>query len=388
MKITDYIINIENTPLADRLILRQVLLDNNQTMFKDESGSALYKSKSNGNSYEFFMNKWCDSKCTPNISLQDFINKFKKHNILHNLAFYKRSEEPWTDEEFVVMQNYIGIKATNRATIYHKKVALRKYFYDDGENNSYHAWEVQNKPNFTNCLQVAYEDVFPKAELEKPAIKVGSHWERIDSCRDGRKGEIIQVNKYTNYSYVIFKNNTSYLKKEVFLQKFKPRFDLDKPQLLHQKWKDLYDQGVELEWKWDYEGTGYYKPIHNIADNFNRKGIQYRIKPSVQETVEQTKPQEKETKMNLQQLLETLFGAQRPTTDYDRRPAIIVVAYNRDGSEMGQAIANDINEVKAKIADTPELWGCKVLTYALDQEVSVKVPVKAYKAETAKSAKE
>lgn len=104
--------------------------------------------------------------------------------------------------------------------------------------------------------------------------------------------------------------------------------------------------------------------------------------------VESTNQQIKEKPMTIQQLLQTLFGAEKPTTDYDKRPAIIVVAYNRDGSQMGQAIADNIDQVKSKVADTPELWGCKVLTYTLDQEVSVEVPVKAIKAKVAKSAKE
>ena len=86
---------------------------------------------------------------------------------------------------------------------------------------------------------------------------------------------------------------------------------------------------------------------------------------------------------SIQQLLTALFGAEKPTTDYDRRPAFLVVAYDRDGSQIGTATADSVDAVKEKVANTPELWGYKVLTYSLDQEVTVKAPVKASKAKLA-----
>ena len=84
---------------------------------------------------------------------------------------------------------------------------------------------------------------------------------------------------------------------------------------------------------------------------------------------------------SIQQLLSALFGAEKPATDYEKRPPILVVAYDRDGSEIGTATAQSISAVKKKVADTPDLWGCKILTYTLSQEVSVKVPVSVKKAE-------
>lgn len=102
-----------------------------------------------------------------------------------------------------------------------------------------------------------------------------------------------------------------------------------------------------------------------------------------QPALSQSTPPTQETTMNIQQLLTALFGAEKPTTDYDRRPAFLVVAYDRDGSQIGTATADSVDAVKEKVANTPELWGCKVLTYSLDQEVTVKVPVKASKAKLA-----
>ena len=85
----------------------------------------------------------------------------------------------------------------------------------------------------------------------------------------------------------------------------------------------------------------------------------------------------------LQALLSALFSGEKPVTDYEQRPTYLVVVYSRDGSELGTATADSIDTVKTRIANTPELWGCKVLTYKLDREVSVKVPVVSTKATTA-----
>lgn len=166
------------------------------------------------------------------------------------------------------------------------------------------------------------------------SVKVGSHWERSYTSEYGKAGEIIQV---TGVSPNMIKwcNNNFSVSHTYFFNNFHPRPDLDTP--------------------------------------------------STQETAQQSKPQEKEQQMTIQQLLQSLFGAEKPTTDYDRRPAILVVAYNRDGSQIGTAVANTLDDVKTKVADTPELWGCKVLTYTLDQEVSVDVPVKTTKAKVAKA---
>ena len=118
----------------------------------------------------------------------------------------------------------------------------------------------------------------------------------------------------------------------------------------------------------------------------------YISDPSCQGAVKANQPNQtqKEQPMQhitIQQLLTRLFGAAMPT-DYDLRPQYLVVAYNRDGSEMGTATASTIKQVKDKVADTPELWGCRVLTYKLDKEVSVKVPVTASEAKVAEPSDE
>ena len=221
-------------------------------------------------------------------------------------------------------------------------------------------------------------------------IKVGSHWERSYTSESGKAGEIIQVTGVSPNMVKWCGENCS-VSRIYFLNNFHPRPDLDNPKVLHQYWKDLYDQGIEIEWKienvdWFLGNYQALTPsvIHYHKSIWEDPCYKFRIKPSTQETIQQSKPQIKEKSMTIQQLLQTLFGAEKPTTDYDKRPAILVVAYNRNGSQMGTAVADTLDDVKSKVADTPELWGCKVLTYTLDQEVSVDVPVKTTKAKVAK----
>lgn len=99
-----------------------------------------------------------------------------------------------------------------------------------------------------------------------------------------------------------------------------------------------------------------------------------------------TTNQQKEKTMNstaLQQLLTQIFGTPKPETDYDKRPAYLVVAYSADGQQVAQATATSEKDVKQKVQQTPGLWNCRVLTYKLDKELSVNVPVTSVKATTA-----
>ena len=190
--------------------------------------------------------------------------------IRRNLAFYKRSGLPWTQEEYLKILFYTEGKTE---TIH--LTPRNKFIYDYGTTNSFqYDWcQQENHSNFALCKQIAYEDIFS-----------------------------------TEYSLLI-------------------------------------------------------NPCSEIP-----------IIPAPQ-----LKPTQKEITMpaTIQQILSRLFGLEKPTTDYENRAAYIVVAYNRDGSEMGTATAASLKIIKDKVAATPELWGCKVLAYKLEKEVSVTVPVKA-----------
>lgn len=258
-------------------------------------------------------------------------------NLNSDIQQAKASTSSWNScDSFVVL-----CKATKQTKNPFKVGDIVRSISDDNpidrpKGNIYTVKKIQDSDVYYKDRYATHYSKFELVSEKKPdtLIKVGSHWERSYTSESGKAGEIIQVTSVSP-NMVKWCNNNCLVSHTYFFNNFHPRPDLDNP--------------------------------------------------STQETIQQSKPQEKEKPMTIQQLLQTLFGAEKPTTDYDKRPAILVVAYNRDGSQMGQAIADNIDDVKAKVADTPELWGCKVLTYTLDQEVSVDVPVKTAKAKVAKA---
>lgn len=89
----------------------------------------------------------------------------------------------------------------------------------------------------------------------------------------------------------------------------------------------------------------------------------------------------KENSMNsLQQLLCQIFGAEKPTADYDNRKQLMVIVYSLDGKMVATATADSVEQVASEVKRNPQLWGCKVLTYKLNKELFVDVPVSIEKA--------
>lgn len=467
MKITDYKIDIKDSSFQDRLRLRQVLLDNNQVI----SGSEPLVFTASCNEAKVYywdeiINKWVFIKKDKgtNISLQDFITKFKKHDQIRNLAIYKRSGEPWTQNEFSNLCKFLlpnqpkHVYPTVDAT-YNTK--FNKYFYDDGTLRPYHAWSSQNKSNFKNCLQIAYEDLFPQEQpINQNPFKIGdrircitfdnpidnpydSEWTVIKTYgtdvyyKDGfathyKNFELVQsaeskisntilpktkypifvVNKplgflfkYTGHKEGIWLTTTGistnpgeYCSQMVAHthSNWKPCDFTIEPEIFDIDWWDArFEAGLPVGYCNNEGSTKEWSITINscLPSNYvkyDKPGTFKFYIPSCQDNVEAnttSNPTQKEQTMTIQQLLNKLFGAAMPT-DYDRRPAYLVVAYNRDGSEMGTATANTIKQVKDKVADTPDLWGCKVLVYKLDKEVSVVVPVKATAATVAEPVKD
>lgn len=192
MKITNYTIDIENSSLQDHLRLRQVLLDNGQVIWEKSKILLSPKLASVYNSSVTYVDlSWAGSYKQPNISLQDFINKFRVQPQIRNLAIYKRSGEPWIQEELDNMCNFVDpneSKSTHGSYL----VGTKKYFYDDGSSLPYYTWSVQDKSNFKNCLQLAYEDLFPQKQSMNPfkvgdKIKIKDHMKnnvRLSKVRD------------------------------------------------------------------------------------------------------------------------------------------------------------------------------------------------------------
>jgi len=88
-----------------------------------------------------------------------------------NLAFYKKSGEPWANEEFRNIQKYCGDPDESNSIIIddldsHKE----KFIFDDGTNYAFmYAWALEGDyatdlTAFNNCAQVAYEDIFFSGE--------------------------------------------------------------------------------------------------------------------------------------------------------------------------------------------------------------------------------
>ena len=86
---------------------------------------------------------------------------------------------------------------------------------------------------------------------------------------------------------------------------------------------------------------------------------------------------------DLQQILSQIFGAEKPTTEYDKRPQLLIVVYSIDGKKVATTTANSVEQVASEVKRNPQLWGCKVLTYKLNKELFVDVPVSIEKARIA-----
>jgi hypothetical protein len=79
-----------------------------------------------------------------------------------NLAFYKRSGEHWTFEEYNNIMKYVGDTLLHYDNWEENKYDNNlKFIFDDGRNKEFmYYWYENQEPNFKNCKQVAYEDIF------------------------------------------------------------------------------------------------------------------------------------------------------------------------------------------------------------------------------------
>ena len=85
------------------------------------------------------------------------------NNKKRNLAFYKRSGKPWTEEEYRNIMKHVGDNDKGDWYVHsYYEDANRKYIFDGDYSASFmYFWEAQERnPNFPNCQQIAYEDVF------------------------------------------------------------------------------------------------------------------------------------------------------------------------------------------------------------------------------------
>lgn len=247
-----------------------------------------------------------------------------------NLAFYKRSGTPWTEEEFQNIVKYCGYETDAKISTYD----YEKFIFDDGNFTRFmYTWGERHK-NFRNCKQVAYEDIFHQQRVAVVTKDVHGHpvGSRIIPC-------------YKEHFWVLFNN----------------------PNGLSYR----HEIGESCEWEDILINTGI--PI--------TQNPCYEVPLVAERSIES---QSKENAMNdLQQILSQIFGAEKPTTDYDKRPQLLVVVYSLDGKKVATTTANSVEQVASEVKRNPQLWGCKVLTYKLNKELFVDVHVSIEKARVA-----
>lgn len=251
-----------------------------------------------------------------------------KSSLKRNLAFYKRSGTPWTEEEYHNIVKYYGYETDARISTYN----YEKFIFDDGNFTRFmYTWGEKHK-NFKNCEQVAYEDIFNHQRVAVVTKDVRGH--PVGSRIIPKNYEGVLADKPEGRSYA--------------------------PTI-----------GSSCEWE----------------DTLTNTGIPHTQNPCYEVQLVAERPiefQQKENSMNdLQQILSQIFGAEKPTTDYDKRPQLLVVVYSLDGKKVATTTANSVEQVASEVKRNPQLWGCKVLTYKLNKELFVDVPVSIEKARVA-----
>ena len=81
------------------------------------------------------------------------------------LAFYKESEEPWTNEEYMTICEYVGDNFTPLEGVQKH----RQYIYDQGGVNEFmFPWTDQT---ILNCRKISYESIFG-TEIYSPSTEL------------------------------------------------------------------------------------------------------------------------------------------------------------------------------------------------------------------------
>lgn len=193
--ITKEIIDIKDKPLAERLRLWQVLKDNRQELYN--SGNALTNSEEN-DKYAIYSKSSIDwsgggEYLKPTISLEGFIEKYKKDDKIRGLAFYKKSGENWTKKECKTIFNFVGDTGSTPNSLNTGEI----YEYYSGD---YYNWHDYNS-NKENSIRVAYEDVFPK--IKKKKVKSNNIKYNYPLYKQLKNGTVVKFTGFTEGVYII-----------------------------------------------------------------------------------------------------------------------------------------------------------------------------------------
>jgi len=228
LQITDYVIDVKDSSLADRLRLRQVLLDNGQKLFNNTITRC---------NVTMFCPAYCvltfgrwgfDPDSLPNISLKDFIQKFKKSNQVRNLAFTSNTPE-WTEQQ---LENICAFVGDNGEELYELNWEI-EFFSDDTSSGEIFMTTTEGVPE--GHLQVAYEDVFPEAveeptefEFEYPIYKIDIGTGLVRKFTSIIEGvNITEGNFDSPCNKVGYVSNSSIEHTDPSWQDWNPQFDYD-----------------------------------------------------------------------------------------------------------------------------------------------------------------
>ena len=342
MKITDYSVDISGTSVEERLVLRQVLIDNKQNFssgLRDEETikffldlNVLIFDKSN--------KLWCGgykSKTATIISYNDFVDKFRKEKTIE--CKYPLFMQ-WKDEKtFIVKFEDLG-----------SGVVMTKSegwnigdFYDMFIHHTNNQWEP--------CDFTKEPEIFDLDWYEA-------------RYQAGLPVYVVSKNTYQLCKHVPPKGWSSY---ETFAIEIpKEDLNLDNPKTL-KDWDKRFEAGLPVWHQLNYKT---YCMCQKSPCNYTEGTEFYTANPSCQDNVEANQQTKKENPMKLQELINQIFKS-----DYENKPNFLVTVYEKEGSEFASTTANSLEEIEKAVAADYRLVGYKIVAYKIHTEFESAIPV-------------
>ena len=369
-QLEDCVIDIEDTSFADRIRLRQVLISNGQKLCPLHPVHTLPLTRKANKSLMLFPGDltWTGSGKPANISLEEFIQQFKKNDEVRNLSVYKRNNRDWTQEEADKLFELVGAKSADIRMAYSSK-----YFFDDGETiyNYYYPWTNDHicETNRGECLEVSYEELFPESSvavtpapaLEPEVVKPKYPFAVGDTVRSltyvnaetriiGSEHEVIKVTSamiryigINGIEYTTSGDNPFELVEKELL----PTFAVKVSSLC---------QDVQLD-----AGTPCTLGTSNQKENTMNNSVNYT----------DTRPQPE----TFQEMLVRIFG-QAKVTDLCNRPDMIAQVFDREDN-MVEIIAIENNKAAVKMLkkEAHKFLGYTIVTYSASKVHTLNIPV-------------
>lgn len=218
MKITNYIIDIKDTSLNDRLKLKQVLLDNG---YLEKAIVVDNENYMNATTCCYNNEGWLlqfRDRLKPNITLQDFIAKFGKPQPKYELdtpfGYYGQNYPLYYVACSKKVNERVGMLAKNGTIIFPD--------YGSDTHITQCCWSTVEEANQARAKYLG--------EQMEPEIKIGSHWSyKYDNTY------VVTVTRIDSYNNSIYYKDTTSCHTDIkwFLENYKPRPDLDTQATVH-----------------------------------------------------------------------------------------------------------------------------------------------------------